>query len=75
MFCSTRGRYTSKRLPLPGVESTQMKPPLCFTTPYTVASPSPVPFPCSFVVKNGSKMRAFVSGVMPWPVSVTASIT
>src|SRR5438128_8728510 len=37
--------------------------------PYTVASPSPVPFPCSLVVKKGSKSRPFVSASMPWPVS------
>ena len=52
-----------------------MKPPLCFTMPYTVARPSPVPRPCSFVVKNGSKTRSFVSVSMPTPVSLTASIT
>ena len=33
-----------------------MCPPLCFTMPYTVARPSPVPLPGSLVVKNGSKM-------------------
>ena len=35
----------------------------------------PVPLPCSFVVKNGSKMRARVSASMPLPVSLTASTT
>src|SRR2546421_6651011 len=44
------------------------KPPACFTIPYTVASPSPVPLPLSFVVKNGSKMRALVCSSMPMPV-------
>jgi hypothetical protein len=34
-----------------------------------------VPFPCSLVVKNGSKMRACVSRSIPVPVSLTASIT
>jgi len=29
----------------------------------------------SFVVKNGSKIRACVAASMPVPVSVTASIT
>ena len=29
-----------------------------------------MPLPGSFVVKNGSKMRAFVSASMPQPVSV-----
>ena len=32
------------------------KPPLCFTMPYTVESPSPVPL-APLVVKKGSKMR------------------
>jgi len=50
-------------------------PPCCFTIPYTVASPSPVPFPCPFVVKNGSKMCACVSSSIPVPVSLTDSIT
>ncbi len=43
--------------------------------PYTVASPSPVPLPTSFVVKNGSKMCAQVSVAMPDPVSLTRSRT
>ena len=52
-----------------------MNPPDCFTIPYTVARPRPVPFPTSLVVKNGSKMRAWVTASMPIPVSDTASIT
>ena len=47
---STRGRYTLKVVPLPGSLYTQMLPPCCFTIPYTVESPRPVPFPFSFVV-------------------------
>ena len=35
-----------------------MWPPPCFTIPYTVDRPSPVPFPFSLVVKNGSKIAA-----------------
>src|SRR6266404_852998 len=35
-----------------------MLPPLCLTIPKTVARPSPVPLPGSFVVKKGSKIRA-----------------
>ena len=42
-----------------------MCPPLCSTIPYTVESPSPVPFPGSLVVKNGSKMRAWLAGPCP----------
>jgi hypothetical protein len=52
-----------------------MCPPLCWTIPYTVARPSPVPLPGPLVVKNGSKIRAITSGVMPRPVSLTASRT
>ncbi|MNL35316.1 hypothetical protein D3C87_1573410 [compost metagenome] len=35
--------------------------------------PSPVPALTPFVVKNGSKAFSFTSGVMPVPVSVTAT--
>ena len=35
-------------------------------------SPRPVPSPTSFVVKNGSKMRARVASSMPMPVSRTS---
>src|SRR5467141_1050876 len=52
-----------------------MLPPVCFTMPYTVERPRPVPRPAGFVVKKGSKIRDFVFSSMPHPVSVTASIT
>ena len=42
---------------------------------YTVESPSPVPCPTGFVVKNGSKTRARVSSSMPAPSSTTSSTT
>ena len=45
-------------VPRPTSLSTWMLPPLCFTIPYTVASPSPVPLPIGLVVKNGSKTCA-----------------
>src|SRR6266404_7185751 len=48
-----------------------MNPPLCLIIPYTVASPKPVPFPCSLVVKKGSKIRALVSASIPIPLSAT----
>ena len=35
----------------------------------------PVPWLCSFVVKNGSNIRLCTSGVMPVPVSFTVSFT
>jgi hypothetical protein len=72
---SCRGRCTRNVAPRPGALSTSMPPPLCATMPYTVESPSPVPLPRPFVVKNGSKTRARVAASMPDPVSVTASST
>jgi hypothetical protein len=56
--------------PFNGSLDTVMKPPLCLTIPYTAESPRPVPFPFSFVVKNGSKMRLIVCSFMPAPVSL-----
>ena len=41
----------------------------------TVASPRPVPRSASFVVKNGSKMRASTPGAIPTPVSSTSMAT
>ncbi len=41
----------------------------------TVASPRPVPLPCSFVEKKGSKILARVSLSMPQPLSLTSSKT
>ena len=38
-------------------------------------SPSPVPIPDGFVVKNGSKIRCKCSGATPPPVSDTRAIT
>ena len=64
-----------KVVPRPSSLSTSMWPRLCSTMPYTVERPSPVPFPCSLVVKNGSKMCAAVSALMPVPVSLTARVT
>ena len=64
-----------KAAPRPGSLSTVMHPPLCLTMPKTVARPSPVPLPAPLVVKNGSKMRAFVASSIPVPVSVTPSMT
>jgi hypothetical protein len=43
--------------------------------PNTIESPSPVPLPCSLVVKNGSKIRESTSGGMPVPESLTCTTT
>ena len=38
--------------------------------PYTVARPSPVPWPRGLVVKNGSNSRDFVASFIPEPLSI-----
>ena len=62
-------------MPSPGVESTSMKPSCCWTIPYTVASPRPVPSPTALVVKNGSNTWLRVVSSMPMPSSVTVRVT
>ena len=67
------GSMTRKVVPAPSADSTSIRPPACCTMPKTVARPRPVPLSGPFVVKNGSKSRAFTSSVMPVPVSVIVS--
>ncbi len=62
-------------VPRPGSLSTWISPWLCFTIPYTVASPRPVPLPLALVVKKGSKRWARASAESPVPVSATRSAT
>jgi len=69
------GRYTSNVDPSPGALRTRTSPRLCFRIPHTVESPSPVPLPASFVVKNGSKRRDRVAASMPVPSSDTEILT
>jgi len=52
-----------------------MRPPCSFTIPWQMDSPSPVPSPSPFVVKNGSKMRPAISSGIPGPLSVTLTAT
>jgi PAS domain S-box-containing protein len=67
------GRATRSVVP-PVLElSTSMSPPSASTMFRQMESPRPVPTPCGFVVKNGSKMRSATSGGIPAPVSCTAS--
>ena len=47
-----------------------MVPPCALTMPWLTESPSPVPLPTSFEVKNGSKMRFRFSSGIPQPVSM-----
>ena len=49
-----RGRYRSNRVPRPGADSHSTHPLCCLTMPWTIGSPSPVPWPTGLVVKNGS---------------------
>ena len=49
----------------PGVDSDESSPPISATIRWLIASPTPVPLPLGFVVKNGSKMRPACSGATP----------
>ena len=62
-------------VPFPARCRRRSSPPLCCTMPYTVASPSPVPWPWLLVVKNGSKMCERGLRIHAAPVSLTASCT
>src|SRR5450759_2193950 len=72
---STSGNSTDTLVPLPAEDWAQICPPDCRTMPWTVARPSPVPLPTSFVVKNGSKARARMASSIPAPLSATVSST
>src|SRR5690242_17833219 len=67
----TRGKQIVKLLPLPGLVSTTTTPAPCLTLPKTVDKPSPALFPCSLVVKKGSKRWDRVYSSIPQPVSLT----
>ena len=53
-----RGSATRTVVPPPGRLSTTISPPSARTMPWQIESPSPVPTPWGFVVKNGSKIRS-----------------
>ena len=59
------------RSPSPGRETSSTWPPARSATPWTVASPNPLPSPVVFVVKKGSNARSATSGDIPVPVSAT----
>ena len=67
----TRGSSSVNDVPDPAVVSTSTSPSQPATNSLTIASPSPVPRPASFVVKNGSKTCGRSSGSIPVPVSAT----
>ena len=62
-------------VPRPGADSMSTVPPESVTMPCTVASPRPVPWPGSLVVKKGSKARSRTSSAMPVPSSTTVMRT
>lgn len=66
------GNLIWRTVPPWGPLETETVPPACRTMPNTVERPSPVPAPRGFVVKNGSKIRRFVSSDIPVPVSRTS---
>ena len=72
---SAAGRYRSNRVPRPTADSHSTHPSNCWAVWYTIGKPSPVPWPTGLVVKNGSKIRAWTSGVIPVPVSADRSAT
>ena len=67
------GSQTSNTLPTSDFTLDPDVPAALLTMPYTVERPSPVALPRSFVVKNGSKMRVFVSSLIPAPLSRTSN--
>ena len=76
-FSSALSRVISKkkRLPLPGVLSTWILPPINRTRSRAIANPKPVPPYCRVVelssCENFSKREPIFSAAMPIPVSVT----
>src|SRR5712691_2540739 len=69
------GSRTKKRV-LPGSEVTRRSPWCRFTTMrHEISSPSPVPWPTGLVVKNGSKIRSWISAGIPGPVSANSTTT
>ena len=50
---------------LPGALCTPMVPPCSSMMPRHSESPSPVPWPVGLVVKNGSKILAWIAAGMP----------
>src|SRR5690606_251309 len=63
------GNVISNFVPFPRVLLTAIFPLWLSIMPCTTESPRPVPWPGGLVVKNGSKILFFTSGVSPSPVS------
>src|ERR1035437_2260301 len=68
----SKGSLTTKRHPPPGAMSSRMVPRCRSMMLRQTVSPSPVPRPASFVVKNGSNTRSRRPAGTPGPVSHTS---
>src|SRR5215831_3790488 len=68
------GRSTSNMV-RPGSDSNRMSPRCRITIRCAMSSPSPVPWPTSFVVKNCSKTRGCKVFGIPGPLSITRTYT
>src|SRR5689334_23669219 len=67
-----RGSTMINSLNAPGLVSTSIDPPCCFTmTSWLIDRPRPVPSPAGLVVKKGLNIFSFTSGGMPMPLSRT----
>src|SRR5689334_23453802 len=65
-----RGSTMINSLNAPGLVSTSIDPPCCFTmTSWLIDRPRPVPSPAGLVVKKGLNIFSFTSGRIPTPLS------
>ena len=69
------GKVIQNVVPRPTSLSTRIVPPCSSMVLWTSDRPNPTPLQSSFVVKNGSKIRARSWASIPRPVSVTATRT
>src|SRR6266481_3674334 len=67
---AVRGSVIMNSVNTPGIVSTSILPPCCFTTmSWLIDRPSPVPSPAGLVVKNGLNIFSFTSNGIPVPLS------
>src|SRR6266478_5610934 len=65
-----RGSVIMNSVKTPGLVSTSILPPCCFTTmSWLIDRPSPVPSPAGLVVKKGLNIFSFTSSGIPVPLS------